>query len=294
MTKREKLLKEIRRIASLKGILMVTLGSILSAVAINMFYNSSGLYTLGVTGLSMIVASFLEGTSFDLGMSFWLMALNLPLLFLAVRELGNRFTFYTILSVILVSFFVKIIPQHVYMTDILLNTICGGLIYGVGITLTLKAGGSTGGTDILSLYYSFKKDLSIGQVALMMNAGVAIIAGLQANVEIALYTVMGSFITSSIIDKFHTRYKKIRVEIITEHADDLASAILNKIHRGMTRVNVTGGYSKVHKEMLIIIITSYELVNLKDIINRVDSSSFVSISDCKGIIGNFFNNDNLD
>ena len=285
-----KRIKELFGFASLKGVLLVTAGAILSAIAINTFYNSSGLYSLGVTGLSMIVASALEGSKFDVGMSFWLIVLNLPIMILGIRELGRRFTFYTILSIVLVSIFVNYVPKGMYLDDILLNALFGGMFFGAGITLTLKAGGSTGGTDVLSLYYSFKKEMSIGQLALMMNATIAILAGLQANVEVASYTIMGSFVTSIIVDKFHTRYKKLRVEIITEQADDLAAAILTAVHRGMTRVNVTGGYSKIHKEMLIIIITSYELMNIRDVISEVDPNAFVSISDCKGIIGNFFNN----
>ncbi len=291
---RQEFLRMIRKIVTFKGFMMVMIGSILQAITINLFYHSSGLYSLGVTGLSMIASSTLEGTGFDFGMSFWLLVLNFPLLILAIKKLGNRFTFYTIQSVVMVSLFVRVVPTEILMDDILLNAIMGGLIYGVGITLTLKAGGSTGGTDILSLYYSFRGEMSIGQLALMMNAAIALLAGLQANIEIALYTVMASYITSSLIDKFHTRYKKIRIEIITENGEELSNAILAKIHRGMTRVDVTGGYSKVHKEMLIIIITSYELINLRDVVAKVDPSSFVSISDCKGIIGNFFNNDSLD
>jgi uncharacterized membrane-anchored protein YitT (DUF2179 family) len=183
---------------------------------------------------------------------------------------------------------VRIIPRQIVLDDILLNALVGGIFFGIGVTLTLKSGGSMGGTDILSLYYSFRKEISIGQMALLMNAFVALIAGLQASVEVALYTVIASFVSSTIIDKFHTRYKKLRLEVVTDKGDQLSTEILGRIRRGITRVNVKGGYSGQDKEMLIIIITSYELVNLNRAIAKADPDAFVSVSDCKRVIGNFY------
>jgi uncharacterized membrane-anchored protein YitT (DUF2179 family) len=279
---------EYRRIVSLRSLTTLLIGSISAAIAINLFYKSSGLYTLGITGLSMIVSSYLEGSSFDLSMSFWMIILNMPLMILAVKALGKRFTFHTILSILLVSILVRIIPRQIVLDDILLNALVGGIFFGIGVTLTLKSGGSMGGTDILSLYYSFRKEISIGQMALLMNAFVALIAGLQASVEVALYTVIASFVSSTIIDKFHTRYKKLRLEVVTDKGDQLSTEILGRIRRGITRVNVKGGYSGQDKEMLIIIITSYELVNLNRAIAKADPDAFVSVSDCKRVIGNFY------
>lgn len=280
--------KEFYKVISIRSFLIVLLGSISASIAINLFYKSGGLYSLGITGLSMIVSNQLEQTTFNFGMSFWMIILNLPLMILSVKTLGKRFTVHTILSIVMVSILVRIIPEVILLKDVLLNVLVGGIFFGIGVTLTLKSGGSMGGTDILSLYFSFRRELSIGQLALMMNAFVALLAGLQANVEVALYTVMASFISSTIIDKFHTRYKKLRLDIVTEKGDELAKEIMSRVRRGITKVNATGLYSGREKELLIIIITSYELVHLNEAIAKVDPNAFLSISDCKRIVGNFY------
>jgi uncharacterized membrane-anchored protein YitT (DUF2179 family) len=151
----------------------------------------------------------------------------------------------------------------------------------------LKHGASTGGLDIIAMVLSRLKDKPIGNYFLIMNGIIILLAGMLYEPENALYTMVALYVTTRVIDAIHTRHAKVTAMIITHKAEELQKAIHEKLVRGITILPAVGAYTKTDKHMLYLVITRYELYDLKKIINDVDPQAFANIVETAGIYGFF-------
>jgi uncharacterized membrane-anchored protein YitT (DUF2179 family) len=172
--------------------------------------------------------------------------------------------------------------------DLLLLSFVGGFISGVGSALALRYGTSTGGVDILAQAVSFKKNISIGFISLVVNVIIAILgAFLFGNPAVAFYTIIRIIVQSVITDKVHTAYNFLKVEIVTTKTQEVSELLLSDIGRGITIINAIGAYTHTEKSVLEIIISSYEMHRVIDDAKRVDPSVFITVSPVRRVIGNF-------
>ena len=200
---------------------------------------------------------------FNISTGILLLLLNIPVTILAWRKVGKSFTFYSFLSVILMSFFMEIIPITRWSPDILLNAVFGGVIAAVGVGITLKFGASTGGMDIIAMLLSRKKDKPVGTYLFLLNGVIIVTAGAVYGPEKALYTLVTLYTSTRVVDAIHTRHEKLTAMIITKKSEELKQAIHAKLVRGITRVPAKGAFTNESKEMLLIVITRYELYDLE-------------------------------
>ena len=151
--------------------------AILSAVALNFFFQPGHVYSSGITGLAQIFTTLsYKLLGHDIPVSITLYLLNLPLLVLAWLKIGKRFTIYTVITVTLSSIFIHAIPEYTMTTDPIINSIFGGAVMGAGIGYALRSGISSGGTDIVSLYIRKKTGRQVGNISLLFNGVIVIIA----------------------------------------------------------------------------------------------------------------------
>ncbi|MEJ9229453.1 YitT family protein [Peribacillus butanolivorans] len=274
--------------SELRKILIVIVGAFLNAVAMNFFLIPANVYASGFTGvaqlLSRIIGSF---APFNISTGILLLLLNIPVTILAWRKVGKSFTFYSFLSVILMSLFMEIIPITRWSPDILLNAVFGGVIAAVGVGITLKFGASTGGMDIIAMLLSRKKDKPVGTYLFLLNGVIIVTAGAVYGPEKALYTLVTLYTSTRVVDAIHTRHEKLTAMIITKKSEELKQAIHAKLVRGITRVPAKGAFTNESKEMLLIVITRYELYDLERIIKEVDPHAFTNIIETSGIVGTF-------
>ena len=168
-------------------------------------------------------------------------------------------------------------------------SIIAGLMSGVGIGVALRYGTSTGGLDIVAQIINFKKGLSIGMFEMMINVVLAITNGLIINdMAAALFTFIFIIINSLAVDKIHTAYNYLRIDIITKHKEEVAKALIEGVNRGCTILDVQGAYTHESKFDVFMVISSYELEKAKRIIYEVDSTAFIMVTPIKRIIGAFF------
>ncbi|GAF15605.1 membrane protein [Bacillus sp. JCM 19045] len=120
-----------------------------------------------------------------------------------------------------------------------------------------------------------------------MNSVIVVVSGLMLDPEKALFTLISIYVTSRFIDAIHTRYVKLTAMIVTKNADLVNKAIHERLTRGITRIPAKGGYTSEEKEMLVIVITRYELYDLKNIIEEVDPAAFTNIVETASIFGLF-------
>lgn len=272
----------------IRKILIVIVGALLNAIAMNFFLIPANVYASGFTGvaqlLSRIIGSF---APFNISTGILLLLLNIPVTILAWRKVGKSFTFYSFLSVILMSLFMEIIPITRWSPDILLNAVFGGVIAAVGVGITLKFGASTGGMDIIAMLLSRKKDKPVGTYLFLLNGVIIVTAGAVYGPEKALYTLVTLYTSTRVVDAIHTRHEKLTAMIITKKSEELKQAIHAKLVRGITRVPAKGAFTNESKEMLLIVITRYELYDLERIIKEVDPHAFTNIIETSGIVGTF-------
>ena len=272
-------------------ILVVIVGALLNAIAMNFFLIPANVYASGFTGVAQLIYSVFENyTSLHISTGVLLFILNVPVTIIAWKKVGKSFTFYSFLSVLLMSFFLEIIPIQAYSSDIILNAVFGGVIAAIGVGITLKYGASTGGMDIVAMLLSKVKDRPVGTYLFILNGAIIVTAGLLYGAEKALYTLVALYVTTLVIDAIHTRHEKMTVFIVTKQQEALKEAIHAKLVRGITVVPAKGAFTNEDKHMLMMVITRYELYDLEHIIKEVDPHAFTNIVETTNVLG-FFRKD---
>jgi uncharacterized membrane-anchored protein YitT (DUF2179 family) len=271
-----------------KKFIIVLLGAILNAIAMNFFLIPANVYASGFTGVAQLISSILaEFAPFQLSTGILLFLLNVPVTILAWKKVGKSFTIYSFMSVVLMSFFLEVIPIRHVSGDILLNAVFGGVIAAIGVGITLKWGASTGGMDIVAMVLSRSKDRPVGTYFFTLNSLIIVTAGFLYGWEKALYTLVQLYASTRVIDAIHTRHEKLTAMIITKKASELKKAIHSKLVRGITTIPAKGGYTNDDKDIMLIVITRYELYDLERTIKEVDPQAFTNIIETAGIYGFF-------
>jgi uncharacterized membrane-anchored protein YitT (DUF2179 family) len=271
-----------------KKITIVILGALLNALSMNFFLIPANVYSSGFTGIAQLLSRVLsEHTPLNVSMGFLLLLLNIPVAILGWIKVGKSFTVYSFLSVVLSSLFLTLIPIKELSGDILLNAVFGGVILAVGVGITLKWGASTGGLDIIAMVLSRMKDKPVGPYMFILNGIIIVTAGFLYGWEKALYTLVTLYASTRVIDAIHTKYAKLTALIVTKKADELKKAIHAKLVRGITMLPAKGAFSNEARDMLMIVITRYELFDLERIINEVDPNAFTNIVQTNNVYGFF-------
>ena len=278
-------------LAEIKKIIVVCFGAFLNALSMNYFLIPADVYASGFTGLSQLLSRIVTlFTPFTISTGIILFLLNIPVTILGWKKVGKSFTFYSFISVLLSSFFLEILPVRSLSEDIFLNAVFGGVIVAVGVGLTLKFGASTGGMDIIAMVLSKMNDKPVGTYYFTLNSIIIISAGFLFGWEYALYTLVTLYVTTRVIDAIHTSYQKLTAMIITKKSDQMKKAIHEKLVRGITTLPAKGAFSNEPREMLMIVITRYELYDLERTIKSVDPNAFTNIIETTGVFG-FFRRD---
>ncbi len=278
-------------------VFIVLISAIVYSLGVMWFITPAGLYSSGITGFGQIISDIIilctDGkVKIPLGVFTFLF--NIPLFIIGYRKVSIRFAIYSLLSVIVQSLFMMgWIPEYTFGIDALENqllfALIGGLVTGLANAVALRFGTSTGGLDIIEQALSIEKGISIGTFTMIFNCLIALVGGgVIANAwEISMYTFIRIIISSIVIDKIHTAYNFVRLDIISDHVEDISQRIMSELKRGVTLMSVEGAYTHAQKRDAFVILTSYELARAKRICMEADPNVFVIIAPAKGTIGRF-------
>lgn len=270
-------------------------GVVFFAAAYRWFLVPAGLYSGGFTGISQLVKLFLTEIlhipmpeHIDVtGIIFW--CINVPLFFLGYKSIGRKFLYRTIIAVCIQSFLLATIPapKEPLLDDMLLNCIIGGALSGWGVGITLRAGGSGGGTDIVGMYCAKNyPEFGVGRLSVMMNLCIYLIAAVRYDLEVAAYSMVFSFVSGIMVDRVHYQNIKVSVFIVTKNWE-LGEKINRTISRGVTSWKAWGEYSHSEEVLHMVVVSKYELQALKKLIRQEDPHAFVQIMSPDMIMGNF-------
>jgi len=272
-----------------KKIAIVITAAFLFGLAMNFFLIPAQVLASGFAGVSQLISALSETYfGFYISPGILIFILNIPVLILGWFKAGRSFTIYSFLSIVALTVALEIIPVHPLSNDILLNGIFGAVLAGIATGLTFKFGFSSGGLDIITQVISKATGKSVGFLFMVLNGLIVLAAGIVFDEEKALYTLISIYVTSKVIDYVHTHYEKLTLTVITEHADEMVTALYQHSGRGVTIMKGKGGYTKKEKDILMIVITRYELYDFKKIISSIDSRSFTNISETIEVQGMFY------
>lgn len=270
---------------------VVIMGAFLVAISMNLFLIPANIYSSGFAGVAQLLSKVItEYTPLTISMGYLLLFLNIPVAILGWMKVGKSFTLYSFMSVVFSTLFLEIIPIKHIAHNLLLNAVFGGVILAIGVGFTLKWGASTGGLDIIAMVLSRQKDRPIGNYMFVLNAIIILTAGYLYGWEKALYTLVTLYATTRVIDAIHTRHEKLTALIITKKGKELTKAIQSNLVRGITVIPAKGSYTNESKDMLMIVITRYELFDLERIIKDVDPKAFTNLIETTNVVG-FFRRD---
>lgn len=259
----------------------ITAGAMLAAFSIQTFLSPNMILDGGVIGISMIISK-LTGLS----LSIFTIILNIPFLLIGYKNLGKNFLIKALYAMLLFSAFLTMFQNvHELTDDILLATIYGGIILGIGVGLVIRCGGCLDGTESVAIIINKKTSLSTGQIIMIFNIFIYLTAGILFGLDKALYSLLMYFITFKIIDLVSEGLEQAKAAmIITEHGDEIAKQIYNKLGRTATFIQGNGLVSG-KKDILYCVLTRMEISRLRAIVNEEDETAFVTITEVSEIIG---------
>ena len=242
----------------------------------------------GLTGLS-ILTSNVTGISLPL----LIFILNIPTSVLSFFFLDRDFTFFSTLSILLLSvfssFYQKILPGFYLTKEPILACIFGGLLNGLGMGIAFRNGTSTGGLDIVAAILKKKFNITIGSVLMGINFIIVSSLGYFFSIDKVLFTLILMFINYNVVDKIQLGVgKQKQVLAISEKNEEIAREIYKEVHRGATYIKGVTSYKKKDVYILYVVCSSKQLVKIRQIIKEIDPDAFVAVSDTSEILGNGF------
>ena len=263
-------------------VVMLTLGTFIAAFALECFLIPNTILDGGITGISILISKL-----FNLPLGLLVIFINIPFVFIGYRNLGKYFLIRTIYSMICFSLFLSFFELFNPITEeILLATVFGGAILGIGVGIVIHFGGCVDGSESIAIVFNKKVNLSVGQIVLIFNLVIYMVAGFIFGFDRAMYSLLTYFITFKVIDFVSLGLEETKAAlIITEKGTSLSKEIYNRLGRTTTIIKGKGLISG-DKEVMYCVLTRIELYELKKIVDDMDESAFVTISDVSDIIGN--------
>ena len=269
-----------------KNHVFFVLGAILTALAISLFYLQNKIVTGGVSGISTVlyhVASVPPGVTY--------LVINAVLLLVGLKYLGREFVIKSLIGAGIVTVFVQVFSYLPALTDdIILNVAFGAIIYGFGIGLTLISGGSTGGTDILGRLIQHKwPSIRIGSALLVCDFAVIFISLLCfKNVYLALYGIIALCVSTFSINFLIKRLNVSKLAFVITTKSEISKKLVSTSPRGVTVIDVVGGYTGEKKVMLVCALKEHELPAFQSKIIEADPEAFIIFSESEQILGKGF------
>ncbi len=274
-------------------LLKVILASAIFAFNIKTFVHGAGLFPGGFSGLTILIQSIFDKyLHIALPYTVINLLLNVFPVVISIRFIGKKFTILSCTSVILTSVLVDIIPG-VYLTDnVLLLTIFGGIISGIGACLCFSADATGGGTDILSIHLSERYNIDAFNYFLAANTVMLCIAGVLFGWERSLYSIIYQFTATQAVHALFTRYQKQTLFIITEKPEAVYDVIRDSTHHGATLFKGEGLYRQKERSMVYSVVSREQVADVTRKVREADEHAFINSIRTQSVTGRFYRRPN--
>lgn len=280
---------------------LLLLGSFLFAVGDVMFVNPYKMAPGGVYGVANVLHHV-----FGWKISFTALLMDVPLLLLGTWILGPKFGIKTVISVIAIFFFVWLLEMlwgyapviHdgfledgiQFVPDYFLNTMVGGLIYGVAIGLIFKSGATSGGSDIIAMILNKYTKISLGNLVLIVDSLITLTTLIAfKEIRLPIYSIALIFVESKIIDLIIDGIKDHKtILIVSDKSDEIRKVIIEEVKRGGTFIKGSGMYEGTDKNIIYTIVKRKEFIALKNEVAKIDPYAFINVIESSEIMGRGF------
>ncbi len=273
-----------------KEYLGITLGILITAVGLDVFLIPNRLAAGGVSGLATVL-HYSAGVPVGIAM----LVMNLILLAIGTRAYGAHYGVKTIYGAIGLSIAVDVLAAAMKFAHLpavshpILGTLYGGILTGIGMGVVFSNGGNTGGTDIIAQILAKYVNLGVGQIFLLVDGFVMLVAASVFGVQLALFGFIAVFIMGWVIDAIQEGVGVHKAAfIMTEKSGGVASAILNELNRGATGLKSRGLFSGEERETILCVVTRREIEQLRKLVHREDPSAFMIVTDAREVVGEGF------
>ena len=269
----------------LKDYALIVLGTFLAALSLPLFFLPYDIAPGGISGISTVLASVLP-----LSVGLISFVLNVPLFLIGWRTVGWRFAVRSFITMSLMSLFIDLVPVRDVSGNVMLASVFGGVLLGVGLGLVVRAGATTGGTDMAAkMIHSRVAFLPIAAILFLIDGLVVAVAALAFGLQAALWALIALFVSSqamdSVIKGFNTA---MQFMIISRDAEEIVRRIHTEIDRGCTRLMAEGTYSRLPVGTLLCVVSRTEAPRLKKLVAEVDPQAFVTVCNVHEALGEGF------
>lgn len=271
-------------------VIFITIGSILMGVALELFLVPFNVIDGGIAGVSIMLSELTP-----LPLAVYLFIVNVPFLILGYKQLGKTFAISTLYGITVMSITTALL-HHVdaFPDDKLLAVLFGGMILGAGVGLVIRYGGALDGIEIVSILISKKLRMAVGQIIMLFNVVIFVIAGFVFEWSSAMYSMVTYYIAIKVIDIVVEGLEESKsVTIISKEFEEISQAIMDRLGRGTTLLQAKGGYSGDETQVIYCVVSRLELAKLKSIVHSIDEKAFIAVEHVSDVMGGNFSKSSI-
>lgn len=281
-------MKQYLKGAKSVNFIILAIAGLINAFGVTVFLSPMGLYDSGISGTSMLLWQI---TPEYLTLSLFLIVLNIPLFLFGLKKQGKLFTIYSVYTVCFYSFgaflITNVFPVDVSVsspiagTDLLLCSVFGGLISGIGSGLTIRFGGAIDGIEVMAVIFAKRIGMTVGTFVMIYNLVLYILIGCVRNSFILpMYSIITYYIALKTIDFIVEGFDRAKAAmIITNCEEPVCKALSDTFGRGMTVIQAKGYYSSENKTVIYLVLNRFQIGKMKSIVKSEDENAFISISE---------------
>jgi len=268
------------------NLFLLTISGVLSSFALCSIAVPHSFVSGGIYGTAMLIVF----ASDSMSIAFWYFLFNIPILILGWVFLSKRFLLYTLYCIVITTLATQFIPwTDVGIHDKMLAAFATGICCGVGAGFALRSLGSDGGLNIISLILHHKFNFSVGSFSIVYNSIFFLLATPIISIDNVLYSIIISYITSSIMNYsmgiFNNRKMVI---IISDKYDAISQSVLRHLGRGCTLLHGQGAFTHRDREVILTVVHDIQLKRLEEIVFNEDPVAFVIIENTNRVLGKGF------
>jgi uncharacterized membrane-anchored protein YitT (DUF2179 family) len=276
---------------SVRDYVLLIAGALVQAISLRLFMVPAELASGGISGISQLIHHY---TGWPIGVMVFIG--NIPLFLIGWKLLGGRrFAVRTLVAVAAYSFFTEAVlwlpffPQNGITNDLVLNSLYGAVVSGIGYGLVYRAQGTSGGSDILARILNRWKGIPMTQSYLITDTLIILAAGFVFGWQKALYAIIVLYVSGLVVDSTLEGAGTVRTAlIITGKCREVSERIMNEMERGVTILQGKGAYTGSDRPVLYCVVTRSEVQQLKSLVHEADTEAFMVIGAAHEALGEGF------
>ncbi|EMF0617611.1 YitT family protein [Enterococcus hirae] len=273
---------------TVKEVVMIMVGTSIYAFGLVYLNIANHLAEGGVSGITLILRAL-----FGIDPAYSTLLINIPLILIGGKILGERSLAYTVLGTVSLSAFLWIwqrVPLQINLQhDLLIVSLLAGLIAGTGSGLVYRMGGTTGGSDIIARILEKNYGISMGRSLLVLDVIVLLASLTYIDLKRMMYTLIVSYVFSRVIDSIlDGGYSAKGILVVSNKNEEIAPLLMTGLERGVTFLSGEGGFSGHSKKIIYMVVSSSELNEVKRIVHEIDEKAFLSIINVHEVEGEGF------